>query len=400
MRVIVCPHDMGMGGSQLNALDLAAEVQRLGHDVMLYAPPGPLGERAEALGLSTTAAGTGRRLSATWAAGLVRLARRRHPDIIHTYEWAPSVGAAFGAHVLLGVPQVVTVLSMDIPRFLPRHLDLVVGTRQLSAEAACFPRRHVMEPPIDTGTDLARDRLAARRRLDLPATDIVIAVVGRMTTDLDKSAGVLSAIEAVDRLAENGPVTLIAAGDGPELARIRSAAERVNNRHGRTVVRTPGFVADPRAVYEAADIVAGMGSSVLRGMSFGRPCVVLGAAGFCRSVTAATIGTFAWEGFYGIGDGGRHLLGPELDVLMDPAERARVGAWSRRVVEEEYSLSRAAKELVDIYTAAVARHTTVGRTALSLARSAAGLGSYALHRTLRTQTGPAPTKPVGQEVPA
>lgn len=395
MRVIVCPHDMGMGGSQLNALDLAAEVQRLGHDVMLYAPPGPLDQRARTLSLTATVSATGLRLSPTWVAGLVRLVRRWQPDVVHSYEWAPSVGAAFGAHALLGVPQVMTVLSMDVPRFLPRHLDLVVGTSRLWAESECFPHRHLMEPPIDIGTDVARDRPATRRRLGLPAADVVVALVSRMTTDLDKAAGVLASIDAVDHLAEDRPVTLVVAGDGPELATIRSAGERVNARHGRTVVHTPGFVADPRAVYDAADIVLGMGSSVLRGMAFGRPCIVLGAAGFCRPVTETTIGSFDWEGFYGTGSGGRYPLLPALDALMDPPERARRGAWSRRIVEEQFSLPRAATELVDIYTGAIARPSTGWRTALSLARSVAGLGSYAAHRTLAARARPMPS-----EVPA
>ena len=41
MRILVYPHDLGIGGSQLNAIELAAAVQRLGHEVIVYGRPGP-----------------------------------------------------------------------------------------------------------------------------------------------------------------------------------------------------------------------------------------------------------------------------------------------------------------------------------------------------------------------
>ena len=40
-----------IGGSQLNAIELAAAVQRLGHEVLVFGRPGPLNQRIEELGL-------------------------------------------------------------------------------------------------------------------------------------------------------------------------------------------------------------------------------------------------------------------------------------------------------------------------------------------------------------
>ncbi len=383
MRIIVCPHDMGMGGSQLNALDLAAAVRDRGHHVMLYAAPGPLMDRAHVLGLDLTLSNTGLRLSTGWAAGLVRLARSWRADVVHTYEWAPSIGASFGAHGLFGVPQVMTVLSMEVPRFLPRHLDLVVGTRQLWAAADEHPHRHLMEPPIDTVVNTPSDPWPARQVFGISPEDLVISLVGRMTTDLDKSGGVIAAIAAVDRLAAREPAVLLLAGDGPELPRIRAVANRINTRHGRRVILTPGSLADPVPAYAAADVVLGMGSSVLRGMAFAKPAIVLGADGFCEPVTAQTLGAFDWQGFYGIGDGGEYpLLAPLTELARDAAERRRRGEWSRAVVENHHSLRRAALLLDNIYGNARERRSGVARRTASLARSAAGLGSFLSGRIL------------------
>ena len=51
MRILVYPHDLEMGGSQLNAIELAAAVRDLDHDVIVYGRPGPLTRRVHELGL-------------------------------------------------------------------------------------------------------------------------------------------------------------------------------------------------------------------------------------------------------------------------------------------------------------------------------------------------------------
>src|SRR5215218_3627256 len=51
MRLLVAPHDLGIGGSQINAIDLAAGAAEAGHDVTVYGVPGPLLGLVEAHGL-------------------------------------------------------------------------------------------------------------------------------------------------------------------------------------------------------------------------------------------------------------------------------------------------------------------------------------------------------------
>ena len=42
MRILVYPHDLAIGGSQINAVDLAAGAAAAGHAVVIYGRPGPL----------------------------------------------------------------------------------------------------------------------------------------------------------------------------------------------------------------------------------------------------------------------------------------------------------------------------------------------------------------------
>ena len=51
MKVLFYPHSMEVGGSQLNALQLAGAIRERGHEVILLSETGPLVERGERLAL-------------------------------------------------------------------------------------------------------------------------------------------------------------------------------------------------------------------------------------------------------------------------------------------------------------------------------------------------------------
>ena len=55
MKILVYPHAMELGGSQLNAIELAAAVRDLGHQVAIIGEDGALARRVEELGLERVA---------------------------------------------------------------------------------------------------------------------------------------------------------------------------------------------------------------------------------------------------------------------------------------------------------------------------------------------------------
>ena len=172
MRLMVAPHDLEIGGSQINAIDLASGVAEAGHDVIVYGVPGPLVERILSLGLDYVPARTLRyRPAPSRVAQLMALARQHRLDLIHAYEWPPCLDAYFGAHLLQGVPLVCTVLSMSVSPLVPCSIPLVMGTEALGDEARRTHRAPVwvLEPPIDVDADHPGiDGVSFRQRLTLP----------------------------------------------------------------------------------------------------------------------------------------------------------------------------------------------------------------------------------------
>ena len=391
MRVLVYPHTLEVGGSQLNAIELAAAIRDRGHGAIVYGRPGPLLDRVRDLGLRFVEAPEARRRpSPLVARHLHELVRRERIDVVHAYEWPPTIEAFYGPRLLGNRAVIGTVLSMAVAPFLPVTLPLVVGTSQIAAATPRPGDTLVLEPPVDTTLNHPGiDGTAFRAAYDLDGGPPVVVVVSRLVPDL-KLEGLERTVDAAEVLGATLAVQLVIVGGGPAHADLQGRADGVNARLGRRAVVLTGELLDPRPAYAAADLVVGMGSSILRGMAFAKPAVVLGEAGFSEVVTPETIETFLWQGFYGLGDGdvapGR-LAEQIRSVLGDDERRAALARFAHHLVRTRFSLDRAGAILEDVYARELAR----SRRRRDAARDAIGTGrgvtSHKLARRRERRSG-------------
>jgi glycosyltransferase involved in cell wall biosynthesis len=355
MRLLVAPHDLGIGGSQINAIDLAAGAAEAGHDVIVYGKPGPLVDYIKSRGLEFVPARELRyRPAPSRIAQLAALARQRRLDLIHGYEWPPCLDAYFGAHLGGGVPLLCTVLSMWASPLVPPSIPLIMGTEALADEArqTHWARVWALEPPIDTIADAPTiDGAGLREEFGIGADELLVVSVSRLALELKLDA-LVDAIDATDLIAGEVPVTLLLVGDGPAAASLRARAEQVNRRWRREVVKLAGARLDPRPAYAAADLVVGMGSSALRAMAIAKPVVVQGEGGFSRVFERSSYDYFLRQGFWGVGDGSANagrLARQMLELLINPERRAALSDYGRATVVERFSLRRAVEIQLDIY---------------------------------------------------
>jgi glycosyltransferase involved in cell wall biosynthesis len=401
VRVLVYPHTMEIGGSQLNAVEIAAAVRDRGHEVMVVSRPGALVEMVRQLGLTHVALDprSRRRPSPRAAVQLTQLARRYRLDVVHGYEWPPTLEAFGGPRLWLGLPVVSTVMSARVAPFLPRTIPLIVGTEEIRRRSLDGGRTGVtlLEPPVDVhanapGYDPGRFRL----ELGLDGADPLVVVVCRLVVE-QKLEGLLAACDAVGDMAAFGRgAQLAVVGDGPARPAIEEAAASANARAGRRVIAMAGELTDPRPAYAAADVVLGMGGSALRAMAFGKPLVVQGEQGFWELVTPESAPTFLRCGWYGLGcdaDGRtagavrlRKILTP---LLADPDVRARLGAFGRSLVVERFSLDHAATVQEEVYAAAVEKpvQQSAARLAQEAVRSGIGVVQHQLRRKWQRRHG-------------
>jgi glycosyltransferase involved in cell wall biosynthesis len=400
MRIIVYPHSMEIGGSQLNAVQLAGAVRDRGHEVIVVAEPGPLVATVRELGLEHVAIPERRRRPSLGVAGqLTALVRERSVDLVHGYEWPPAVEAFYGPRLRLGTPVLATVLSSSIVPFFPKPVPLLVGTEQLqyAARDAGYRRVNLMEPPVDTDSDrpgaCGASAVAEFRARYAPDPTLPLAVMVCRLVPALKRESLLTACQAVEELAMDGnPVRLVIVGDGPVRAELAERAEQVNRRAGRPLVALTGELADPRPAYDAADVVLGMGGSALRALAFGKPLVVVGERGFSELLTERTAPMFLGEGWYGLGPGslGEGAAGMRRSlamVLAEPARRARLGAYGRDLVLTRFSLRTAAETQEEEYRQAIADLVPRRRLAGDAVRSATGVFRYKVRRKISRWRG-------------
>ncbi|MEV4988864.1 glycosyltransferase [Pseudarthrobacter sp. LMD1-1-1.1] len=388
MRVLVYVHDLGVGGSQLNAIEIASELRSKGHDIIIYGRPGPLVKTIKNLDLEFVPAGEpGCRPSVRATRELVTIAKTRSVDILHGYEWPPALECYMAARRLERTVAVATVMSMRVAPFIPGHVPLAVGTELILERERRFGRTNIalIEPPVNThsnapGLELGQKEF--RRRWGLEDGTYIVAIVSRLARQL-KLEGILSAMEAVARLAPTVPVSLVIAGDGPAREIVQEYADEMNHRTGKPTVVLTGELPDPRPLYDIANICLGMGGSALRAMAFAKPLVVQGEGGFWELLTPSTLPTFLQQGWFGEGTdpaGGADKLCSLLKGLLSEEQRRQhLGDFGRRLVEERYSLSMAGERQLAIYADAV-NPSDQGRLFLENALAA---GRYAIYEARR-----------------
>lgn len=400
MKVLLYPHSMEVGGSQINAIQLAGAIHNRGHEVIVLSEAGPLVERVRKLTLEHIELPRHRgRPSPKAIRTIGDLVRRRGIDVIHGYEWPPIIDAFFCKGLSHRTAVVGTVMSMSVAPFLPRNVPLTVGTELIHRAAIAAGHRHVelLEPPVDTEADNPTvDGRTFRTEQGIRPDEVLLVMVCRLVPDL-KLEGLLSACDAVRELSVAGhPVRLMIVGDGQARGDVASHVAEVNAAAGYGAVLMRGEMTDPGPAYAAADIVIGQGGSALRGMAFGKPLVVIGEEGFSELLTPESAPVFLRQGWYGLGSGSFGAGVPALRMALErlvssPELRCELGRVGRQLTEQRFSLNHAAEIIEGLYLSAMRNPVPFEHMLSDFVRVSTGLAKSKIRRKYQRWAGNAST---------
>ncbi len=373
--VLVLAHRLEIGGTQTNAIELAAALRdRHGFEVIFFATPGPMLELVREKKLPFLAAPDARfHPSLSRMRALRRAVEQCRPDLIHAWDWWQALEAYYGVHVWSGLPLLVTDMMMQLTRVLPRRVPTTFGIPALRDQAAeaGWRRPELLLPSVDVEANAAgaADGAAFRRRLGLLDHEIAIVSVSRLAHGM-KSAPLEQAIAALRETGGNKPLRLVIVGEGDARPRLEQQAAAVNGFLKRKAILFEGALLDPRPAYAGADIILGMGGSSLRGLAFSKPVVVVGSGGFARLFEPGSASDFYRLGMYNAG--GAESLGAILSRLADdPGERRLLGQFGRDYVVQHHSLEVLADHLARL-----------GRATAAEGAARRGIASDALRSTL------------------
>ncbi len=194
-------------------------------------------------------------------------------------------------------------------------------------------------PPLSSPGAGEADRV--RRELSISPDDFVVLSVGRL--DLDK--GHVFLVRAFASLLKECPnARLIIAGEGPERSRLE---DEISGSCAPDRADLVGFIADPAALYAAADVMVmpslpgyeSFSNAALEGMSFGLPLIATTCGGFPELVTDGENGILVEPG-----DAGGIAVGLKK-LAADSNLRERLGKAGREMVLSGFAPERKASGL-------------------------------------------------------
>jgi L-malate glycosyltransferase len=363
MKILVFPHRLEVGGTQVNAIDLAAALRDIHHhEVVMFATPGPMVSLVEKKGLRFLPAPDARFHPApARMRALAETVRREKPDLLHVWDWWQCIDAYYTVHLRLRIPMIVTDMMMSLTRLLPKQLPTTFGTPELvdHAKAAGRKRAQLLLPPVDVHRNApgSVDGAQFRRDYGIADREIALVTVSRLDPWM-KGDSLIRTIEVVRAIGRELPLRFIIVGDGTMRAQLQILADEVNAELGRPAVLLTGALLDPSAAYAAADIVVGMGGSALRGMTFGKPVVIVGEKSFAAALTPETEAFFYYKGIYGVGDGSSSIAAFANTVrrLAESGDlRLELGGFSRQFVMKHFAVETVSAQLSNLCSSAAAQ---------------------------------------------
>ena len=386
MRVLHVMASAARGGGATHLVDMLPALRRAGWVCeAAVGRDGPLGADLAALDVPVHHVDLlGPRLAPLRALRLARLTARLAPDIVHLHGTRAAFLHALGAALRRG--------ARPRPRGGPRVVYTAHGLayrkeagsfeRQVSLWAervACGGTEAVISVSRVDLADLKRrgflerrrgfhvanavrapvaadgDRMAARRRLGLPADGLVVGTVSRLVPQ--KAVGDL--VDAAARIApgfggSSGPLTVVVVGDGPLRA---SLDRRARAGVGGARVMLLGARADVAQLLPGFDVFAlssqweGEPIALLEAMAAGLPCVATATEG-AREI----LGDGGSGGcLVPVGDVGR-LADALAELLRDAGARAALGAAARAQVRRRTPDAQAAR-VAAVYRQLAAPHS-------------------------------------------
>jgi glycosyltransferase involved in cell wall biosynthesis len=206
---------------------------------------------------------------------------------------------------------------------------------------------------VRNGIDLRPFDNAQPSLRNASATDAspIVGLVGRLS--IEKGVDIFLQAAALV-LADLPSTKFVVVGEGPDRDKLESLIDELKIRQNVTML---GHRDDMPSVYASLDIMIsasrqeGLPMAILEGMASRRPLI---------ATSVGAVPTVILDGHTGV------LLPPEnvallasaiTALLRNPAERERLGAAARKLIEDEYSAARMTADYLRVYENAISGKT-------------------------------------------
>jgi glycosyltransferase involved in cell wall biosynthesis len=371
MRVLHIISSGGMYGAEAVILNMSRTLNEGSHSSVLGVfsnttnPNLQLHEAAAREGIESHLIACNGQIDRTVIASIRELTSRTNADIVHAHGYKADIYAYLALRGS-GIPLVSTchtwydnnmlvTLYGIADRLVLRHYSAVVAVSNEVKERLLKAGVHKDKIHlVRNGIDLRPFNNAPPSLRNGTFSDHapIVGLVGRLSVE----KGVDIFLHAAARVLRELPSTkFVVVGEGPDLDKLESLIDELKIRNSVSML---GRRDDMPSVYASLDIMVsasrqeGLPMAILEGMASKLPLIAT-AVGAVPTVVA--------DGRTGV------LLPPEnpellasaiVTLLRNPAERERLGAAARKLIEDEFSADRMTADYLHVYEEASSQGKT------------------------------------------
>lgn len=366
MRILFLIDNLRPGGAQKALLAIATAVKAAGWQPFVWRLGGSseVEEVFAARGIPVMGGASGVWKGIIQIAPLAHFLRRQKIDILQTFLFHSDVAGRIAGRMAKGLrrgnpPCVVSsvrasnrrnrrwqyMLERATARWADAFTSVSWGSLRFASEHEGVPldKTRVIPNGIDLASWRTPPRDVARRMLDVPPDDFVIATVGRLHAQKGHKYLLRAAVET---LSKQPNATFLIAGYGPLREKLEARAKKLGIARR---VRFLGYRRDVERVMAAANVFVlpslweGMSNAILEAMAAARPVIATSVDGNSEEVADKETGLLVPPA------DAPALAEAILRLARDPERATRLGRAGRRRVEELFSLKKMTDAYLDFY---------------------------------------------------
>jgi glycosyltransferase involved in cell wall biosynthesis len=360
---------------------LAIFLRDQGHEVILVSPNGDYNADLQAAGFRWVTWDVGRQTAAPWLElpainSLYKIYQREKPDLVHHHTIKPVLYGSLAARTAK-IPSIVNSITgrgyiflnekLKASLFRPIARLLYQAAFSYSNQAVIFEndedRRYFIDKKIVSSQKTwLVPGVGVDTQLFFPTPEPEGVPVILLSSRLlwDKGVGVL--VEAARQLEKCYPVrvVLVGAPDPGNPASIPEGQIRAWVKEG--IIEWWGWQREMNSIYQQCAVVTlptmygeGVPTVLLEAASCGRPLVATNMPG-CTAIVHDQVNGLL------VPPGDPLALARALDKLLsDPGLRGRMGAASRQLVMEKFTIEQVNQSTLDIYQGLLSKASSAGK---------------------------------------
>lgn len=364
MKILMALMGLEIGGAETHVMELALELSRQGHQVVIASNGGVYVEPLERAGVRHISVPMNQRNPLKMMKSLSRLEqaiRQEKPDIVHAHARIP----AFLCGILqrrMGFPFITSAhWVFEVTPLLRRMTNWGSRTVAVSEDIKTYLKTQYQVPEDQIhvtingiNTELfSPDQEHPALKAELGLGDgPVIGLVSRL--DESRALAAEKLLSVMPSLLEKYPnVQFLLVGGGDREETLRQRAEAVNRQAGKTAVVMTGPRTDIAALLSLCTVFVGVSRSALEAMAEEKPVLLAGNEGYMGLFTKdrlerAQESNFCCRGCPPVTE---ETLREDLMRLLssDFQTRKALGADGRQVILDMYSVTRMTADYLTAY---------------------------------------------------